>query len=246
MKKKFLLILAVAAAFFLYPRPPRAPRPAVAPLAVAPRPAPAHVVVARVPASSRTAPSQSLAHFEARLERTAACLDGDCDYPRDDEHSYQYAVGQTLKTELAHTREWVVRTHLQSPAVIHLAVRYLKIGDGHVQAEALALLATQPPSADALQAVINDVIGGYDAQLIAAGLAELARYGAENDRVRIGHALADAMMTGAPNVAKEVSRGIAPFVTDGTLAVFQEAAAEIPAGSLVRANLEKVLRAGRK
>jgi hypothetical protein len=127
-----------------------------------------------------------------------------------------------------------------------LAITYMKVGDGYVQEEALKILSQQPASADALRAVLNEVIGGYDSRLIAPGLAELRRYQAENDRIRIGSSLADAMVSGAPFVAKEISAGISPFLCDATLATFREAAATIPATSAVRANLEAAIKAGTK
>jgi hypothetical protein len=243
--KRFLFIVPLAAgAALLYPRPL-----ARAPVVPAPKVARAPASVARHPAANPApAPSapKSVSRFREKLAQTASCLDRDCDYPHNDDHSYQYAVGQALAAQLAQLRAWAAKNDVHDDSVTVLAITYMKVGDGYVQEEALRILSQQPTSADALQAILNEVIGGYDSRLIAPGLAELHRYQAENDRIKIGSALADSMISGAPFVAKEISARIGPFVCDATLATFREAAAAIPAVSVVRVNLEAAIRAGTK
>jgi len=180
--------------------------------------------------------------YAAALEELAACYETErCNFPRTDEKSYGFAVGQALRGELLSMKEWVEANGLRDESVSQVASAYLESEDGHVQEAAIALLATQPTSSASLEALLSNVIGGYDAQLIKQALRELERYKEYDDRQKIVGALSSALVTGSPFVAKEVSAGVEPFVEDSTLRAFEDAVAQLPEGSMVKANLARAL-----
>ncbi len=83
--------------------------------------------------------------YAAALEELAACYETErCNFPRTDEKSYGFAVGQALRGELLGMKEWVQANGVRDESVSQIASVYLAIEDGHVQNAALALLATQP------------------------------------------------------------------------------------------------------
>lgn len=178
-----------------------------------------------------------------RIEEIQACYEKDCDYPRTDVKSYGFAVGQDLKKNILALAIQAKAEGLTDRRLTEAAVRNLENEDGHVQEGALALLATQPPSAEALDAVLEHVIGGYDSELIQQAMRELQRYTSEDERSKITTALSDAMLTGSPFVAKEISRGIGPFISARSWAVYETTAAKLGAGSIVKTNLEQSLMA---
>ncbi len=204
---------------------PAAPTPTTVPV-----PAPAMEVTSR-----KTSP---LLPLVARLEETQACYEGNCDYPRTDARSYEFAVGQALKTQLLEMVATVQSQRIVDPQVAELARLHLDNEDGHVQEAALALLATQPTSAENLEQILKKVIEGYDSELIGQAMRELERYTEAEDRFKIATALGDAMATGSPFVAKEVSTRIAPFVYPSSAPIFREVIARLPDISVVRATLE--------
>lgn len=182
-----------------------------------------------------------------RLETTQACYESEaCDYPKTDARSYAFAVGQDLKNQLEQLTASVKLSGEKSPAIAEAARKHLENEDGHVQAAALALLATQETSGDILETILKSVIEGYDAQLIQAALGQLLRYQAEDDRAKITETLANVMATGAPFVSKEISGSIRPFVYARSVPNFEQAVTQLPEGSVVRINLVAALSAFRQ
>lgn len=181
--------------------------------------------------------------FSAALEELGSCYDRqNCNFPRTDEKSYDFAVGQAMRGELFGMAEWVEAHHIRDGAVSVIANAYLAVEDGHVQEAALALLATQPTSSESLEILLSKVIAGHDAQLIKQALRELERYEDFDDRRKIAVALADAMVTGSPFVAKEISASFNSFLDAGSVRIFEDAAYRLPAKSVVRANVAAALK----
>jgi hypothetical protein len=184
---------------------------------------------------------ETLNGYAANLAKTASCYESDCAYPRTDTKSYHFAVGTDLKNQLEIVRQWAVKNRVVHGELVAIANEYLQIEDGNVQSAALALLATQPPNADSLEAILSQVIRGYDSELIAAAMQELKRYANDENLFKIGAALSESMLTGAPFVAKEVSKLVQPFIAPTNWGLFVEAAQKLPAESLIRTNLETAL-----
>ncbi|RZA05750.1 MAG: hypothetical protein EOP11_12090 [Proteobacteria bacterium] len=214
--------------------PPAALEPVAGPLA---KPASAGRALASVPKKAPAEVAQEVDSLFARVNKVHACYSGGCDFPETDPRSYNFAVGLELKSNLYTLATTAAANELKSEAIASLAREQLKSEDGHVQEAALALLATQEPSEANLTAVLDNVITGYDAQLIQAAMKQLQRYPSEGDQERIAAALSSAMTTGSPFVAREVSSAIEPFMQPRTVPIYEEAVASITEGSLVRRDL---------
>jgi hypothetical protein len=194
-----------------------------------------------VPESSQPPKLNSLRDFLQRLEQLNTCYNGACDYPRTDPRSYEFAVGQELRRSIFQMAEWVRGEALELSEISQAAREFMGSDDGHVQAAALDLLSTQPISNENLQAILQKILQGYDAQLIEHALLELRRYSAPNDRQQIDQALADALLTGAPFVAREVASHIASFISDRNTVFFRQIAVQLPDQSFYRIQLEAAL-----
>lgn len=163
--------------------------------------------------------------------------DKKCNYDDSDPKSYAFAIGQDLQRILfglalkARVEGQVDRTLKEA------AVQFLESDDGHVQEGALDLISTQPPSEEALEAILKFVISGFDAELIAHAMAELERYQDPRDLKRINQALGDAMVTGAPFTAQEISSHIEPFLNDLSYQFYKDVTEQVPETSIVQANL---------
>jgi hypothetical protein len=72
-------------------------------------------------------------------------------------------------------------------------------------------------------------------------MRELKRYATDENLFKIGAALSESMLTGAPFVAKEVSKLVQPFIAPTNWSLFMDAAQKLPAESLIRINLERAL-----
>ena len=207
---------------------------------------PSDRVISAMPAKPNLVPAASpagasITKLSEGLDQLQSCYERDCGFPRTDEKSYDFALGQAIQAETVKLTNAVGAVGLHDPALTARAVALLANEDGNVQEGALALLATQPTSAEALEAILERVVGGYDAQLIQQALRELMRYRSDDEQTRIAAALAAAMVTGAPFVAKEVSGGIRPFLSGHTLPEYEDAGAQLPTGSLVRTQLEQAI-----
>ena len=131
--------------------------------------------------------------------------------------------------------------HYKLSSLSDTARHFLRNDDGHVKEGALRLLATQPPSPESLNAILNDIIGDTDAQLIEPALRELRKYPSPSDRALIEQRLAASLLTGSPFVAEAISENLGPFINNSSLATFQDAAAQASEGSRIRSNLRAQL-----
>lgn len=237
------ILLAAGLGVGIYPRPEGPKETASIPEAVP---------AARAPASSPAqlpalpAAKASPAQLVNRITELSSCYGNEnCAYPKTDARSYEFALGQDMKGAILALAEEAKSHDLRSDDLARLGRHQLANADGHVQEAALALLATQNPSDDTLNAVLEHVIGGYDAQLMQAAFAELRRYDSDAQHERIAAALSNAMVSGSPFVAKEVAASIRPFLYPRSIALYEEAMGSLMSGSAIRADLGKSLAAFR-
>lgn len=188
---------------------------------------------------------QSSQDYIAQLARLRACEHEQCSYPQTDPRSYEFALGKDLKKTLFRFAEWVRSHNLESREVSETAREFLEFEDGHVQAAALDLMATQPTSLDNRDAIIKAVIDGHDSELIEQAMLELERYTSASDRDVINQALGRALTTGAPFVARAISNHIGPFVDARSYRLFQDVLSQLPPESIYFEKLESSLAAFR-
>jgi hypothetical protein len=208
----------------------------------------AHVIIDSKPSRSPAAatPTSGLASpqahvYIAKLHSLEACVDGGCDFPQTDPRSYGFALGRALQGELFKLADWCRQQGITDREIGETAVHFLQSENGHVQEAALDLMSTQPPRAENLQTILNNVIGGYDSRLIEFALLELERYDSPSDRAVIDEALAEALLTGAPFVAREISGHLADFIDDQSYSYFSTILDRLPENSVYRTQLEASL-----
>jgi hypothetical protein len=200
----------------------------------------AHAALPPAATPDYTDPGPRLAGFAAELEESTACLERtDCNFPAD---AYRAAVGENLRAILLEMREYAVANKLRDDRISSLASLYLNVSIEPVQEAALELLSTQPLREDSLPAVLHEATEGADAHLVQDALRELTRFERDDDRTRIASALADALTTGSPVAAREISAGIRPFLRYTSGVDFAGAIESLPPDSEIRANVEKTLR----
>lgn len=184
---------------------------------------------------------RSIKEYVGELDRLKTCYGRACAYPVSDPRSYELAVGQDLKKVLFQMAEWVRSEGIDAHEVSEKAREFLTSDDGFVQSAALDLISTQRPSADNLDAILANVLAGYDSELIEHAMLELERYESRAEYDKIDQALAQALTTGAPFVAREVSEHLTPFVNERSFLFFQDVVAHLATQSASRINLETCL-----
>ena len=184
----------------------------------------------------------SLGDFVAHLNALSSCYEEECDFPDHEPRSYSYALGQAIVKSLDELSVWVKSKPFFDDAVSQIGRTYILSEDRFVQAAALRLLSTQPTSLENLLAILEGVFNqGYDANLVAPTLKELERYKDPQDLVRINEVLAQALLTGAPFLAEEVSLRMAPFVDGASFGFYKELLGQLPGDSVYYHNLESIL-----
>ena len=120
--------------------------------------------------------------------------------------------------------EFDARTNdTQSGELTSVARHFLSNPDGHVKEAALHLMASQEPDLKNLDTLLKEVIQYHDARLIPIALLELTRYLGQGQDQKIHQGLTQAMLQGAPFVSLEIAKGIAPFLSSGSLSTYEMA-----------------------
>lgn len=181
-----------------------------------------------------------LPDFLKYLEDLRACgeEDAQCEYPETDPRSYDFALAQDIRKTLEELRQWVLSEKFEGNLIDEVAQEWVGHHDGYVKSAALKLFATQPPNRHNLDAILKSILeDGHDEALIERTMKELQRYTDREDREKINQAFAQALLTGAPFVANEVSERLLPFITERSVQFFQDLVEQLPPGSIYRENL---------
>ena len=199
---------------------------------------------ARKPANAPTAIAPaptSVAEYESRIANAAACYASEsCDYPKTYPREYSNNVSLSLKRELLAFANFAEARRARSRDIADSARAQLAVPDGHVKEAALRLLATQDPAPENRDAILSDVIGYHDANLIPQALLELRRYDLAGSP-SVHDALIDSIMTGAPFVAGAVADGIGPFINEASYPRYADALSRLEPGTRSHAALEAAL-----
>ena len=207
----------------------------------------------RVPASASASDSDpnvnsnglpDLSEIRRELDEVRNCYQGGCNFAESDPRSYDFAVGQRLTELLDHLKAEVSEMQTVDAGLSALAREYLQIPDGHVQAAAIALLATQPSSSENLDPLLAEIIEGPFPDLVPASLVEIRRLLTPASESRIDEALGRAIRSGSPFVASEVIAGIAPFLTTAGRPYFMTVLEALPSDARDRRDLNAALQRG--
>jgi hypothetical protein len=145
------------------------------------------------------------ASFMKEIEKIAACYEKDCGNTTQDPRTDYYNLGRELKLKLDLFVSYVIQNELQDSSIRNLGIQFLAHSDGHVQEAALDLLATQATSPETLEAILQNIIKGIDAELIHQALLELQRYSSLEDQEKIQLTLGEALNHGTPFVALAIA-----------------------------------------
>ena len=100
------------------------------------------------------------------IAKLSDCYEKQCFGPSPDPRTEYYKLGQQLKIKLAEYNSYVTKYALKNVQINNVALQFLAHSDGHVQEVALDLLSTQDPSEQNLDAILENIINGFDAELI--------------------------------------------------------------------------------
>jgi hypothetical protein len=180
--------------------------------------------------------------FEETIERLNRCYSEDCVPETVSPPTANYEAGQNIKLELMKLRDFVQANDLTDSRVSNVAIQALDNSDGHVQTVALDLLASQPTSSEALDAILEKVVRGYDAEMIEQAFKELQRYDAPASQEKIRQYLAEEMVTGAPFVSQAIAQHIHPFLNSESVSLFQATSEKIGPGTITYDRLQASLK----
>lgn len=232
----FLLTLGFAALAYFVPRGPGARQKFDARTERAPAAASKKSATPLLQKNSEKIPDAAL-DLRAQLRALENCYETrNCGFPDSDPREHDLAVARAIAT-MADTL-----AHLPpSEANAALARELLGHDDGYVKAAALKVLAVQPPSSAALDAILSGVFGSHDEALVSDALKALERYRDPSDRARIAEALAEALRTGSVNVAAQLALELRRILDDTNLPLFASVARGLPADSRIRYLIENAL-----
>lgn len=172
------------------------------------------------------------------LKRLVTCYESNCDFADGDPREYDLSVGRELKKEMMDLYEDVLKKEIVDKSIEKTAIEFLAISDGHVKEAALLLLSTQPPSQDALDAIINDVLDYHDPNLIGLTLMELEKYKDEAYKVQIRESFLKNFKSGSLLVREALAKGLYRFVSEDTRSQFENIMESLPKNSKVRNNIK--------
>jgi hypothetical protein len=174
------------------------------------------------------------------------CYTEDCSAEEVHPRTAYYDAGQKVKAELLRLRDYVRQKNITDRQITDIALEALENSDGHVQEVALDLLSTQPTAPESLEAILEKVIRGYDAELVRQALNELQRYIAERDQQRIRTVLAEEMLHGAPFVGQAIAKNIMMFLNRESVPFFEAVVEKIVPGSIIYDSLQSSIREYRR
>ena len=182
--------------------------------------------------------------FPQSLSELKNCYEteGSCGFPTTDPKEEHFAIGQAIKEKLIEIHHKALEQKVVSEELSEIAREYIVLADGHIKAEALALMATQPTSEANKQAILDSVIAYHDAALIEASLLELSRYTQDTSDPSIDKALADALTKGSPSVAEQIAKNSSLIINDGNYQYFKTVLAKLELGSVAHIRLKNALK----
>ena len=188
------------------------------------------------------APTFSPEQRIAKLRELKSCYEGDCNYPKTDPKSYDFALGAAIKAELLGLTAEIALASATQPEFSETAREFLVLDDGHVKEGALELIATQPTSSENLDAILSGIVDDIDPTLIEQALLELSRYKDSSDQIKINESLAKAIKTGAPFVAETISKKLTAILNRDNLSFYQNLLNQTEPNSRIYENLHASLQ----
>lgn len=168
--------------------------------------------------------------------------EGLCGFPTTDPKAEHFAIGDRIKNDLMKMQNYILDNNIKDEQVSEVARHFLKVPDGHVKKAAMHLMASQDKNGDNLESLLSEVIAYHDAYLIEQGMLELSRYlGDETSERKIHQALNQAMATGSPFVAEQISKNLNPFINSSSFSLYSQTMKTLSKGSMTHKNLKNAI-----
>lgn len=209
----------------------------------------------RLPASEPVVPSVSKTKAEplpakerwsvarARLLGFRECLQTQaCEYPQHDPRSYEFAVHREWKELLKSLRAQLGRDPAFDREVGDLARESMLASDGHVQEEALRLMAALPPDPRNLEAVVRGLeINDADPLILRQAGEEMKRHLGGEAEERIHAYLEKTLRSGAHFTAEQAGILVRDLLRASSVERYRRVLREIPSGTTKARHLRAAL-----
>lgn len=169
-----------------------------------------------------------------------------CDFPQTDPRSYEIAVTQELLKQVSQYRLESKDDPSQHDELMRLGISLIHSHDGYLQAEALNLFASLPPSAESLEAITEGLHNAPDPLVMEQSLAELKRYLGSDLEPKVHRFLTEAISSGAHFSSQAVAKNILPFITEKSLITYTQTLEKMPKDSRAASTLDWALREYRR
>lgn len=208
---------------------------------------PAPNVSAPTAAKAKAAVTATMDDPKQRLAATKACLASeDCDYPKTDPRSYNFAVGRALARQLAEIHMLYANDPGHETELAALAREYIRVEDEFVQEEAIKIFSALPPSRENMEAMTNAIANTPDPDLTEQAMKEMERYLGTAEEARVLDFLAEFIANGAQFSAEKASELIWAFINERSFSTFQAALAKMEPESTAARHLRAALNEFRR
>ena len=176
---------------------------------------------------------------ETSIQKLIDCLKFSChQFSNNDPRAYHLQVMRSiahsikdLGQDLSDMKRW------------QLVQETIVLPDGYVKEAALNLLATLPPSDEARELFIKEVLFFHDDKLVVQSVGEIQKYLFGTDRERMMMAISTVYKSGSPNVKRALSGLTQQLLNDQTINDFARLARNLPPLSLNRERIARALMA---
>jgi hypothetical protein len=204
--------------------------------------APVSMRISGKPNDDRARIAQARQTLQKELLKLRGCLaTQNCAFSREDPRAYEFAVAHDAEKAVRQLKSETLRNKWRDAEITKGAVDALSWDEDNVRAAALDLLATQPPSAEARDGILQGVAESTDPSIYEQAMRELARYTDAGDQEKIDRFLQSTLQTGGFFAAGKVAEKIQPFLNAQNIPKYQKLVASLPEGSAKRSALEQAL-----
>ncbi|MCO5141458.1 MAG: hypothetical protein M9962_00030 [Oligoflexia bacterium] len=165
----------------------------------------------------------------------------DCDFPNSDAREYDYSIGQAIKELFIKTNGLDIPDKEKENLLKALADQGINSYDGYVQAEALKIYSSLPIDRENLAKILSGLSQSNDPLLIEYAMKEFERYIGQPEEVDIAAFLSTLFQEGGQFSSEKASTLILSFINERTLAIYEQAATQIPETSRPGIYLRKAL-----
>ncbi|TQV76700.1 hypothetical protein FLL45_01700 [Aliikangiella marina] len=172
--------------------------------------------------------TRSFQSIELESIRLIDCFnDVNCDYPQSDPKSYFFAVGDDMKHLLKVTSANFASGNISDNEAQIIALDMLRIPNGHVQSEAIALLESLPVTDESFSALKSVFSDNFDSILLEKSLTLLHRYHQQGFDQELDALFQSLMINGGHFVRQFISANLLPFINNSNIESYRHSASQM-------------------